>query len=101
MSEAGEVHGVTADRMTEEEARERLAEIIDPTDYDCWATAAVVRILATLDALAVLVPPAEMLAAYERAGRMEPTGDRSLIVRGRRCDLAHWRIVPEEAHGDG
>ena len=85
---------MTADRMTEEEARERLAFYATFSD-------AVDQIINAHDALAVLVDWPKLLEAGERVGRMEPTGDRSLIVRGRRCDLAHWRLVPEEVHGDG
>ena len=56
------------DRLTPDEARERLVFHVDT--FGITASAAVARILATTDALAVLVTWPALLAAGERVGKV-------------------------------
>jgi len=75
--------------MTEDVARERLAFYATFSD-------AVDQITTAYDALAVLVDPAEILAAMARAGKVERWWTRGdpPMTHG----YTYWRLVPRE-HG--
>lgn len=84
-----------SDRMTEEEARERLAWYATFSD-------AVDQIRTAYDALATLVDVPEMLAAMERAGKVERFEvwenfcDHEAQIAGRRKRSDAWRLHPQE-----
>ncbi len=95
---------MTAEGMTPEEALEDLARLASEHmgnghDYEY----AVLAVLATLDALAALLDPAEMLAAWERAGKARPKWEVFTTVdesdgeewRGLRQSPTLWELLPQ------
>lgn len=93
---------MTADRMTEEEARKRLEAMVsrnfqrhDPSlgNVDACAESCLVEsILATHAALAVLLDPEAMLRAWEEAGRVFPIIEWTTPT-GLHVVHTDWRIV--------
>ncbi len=83
--------------MTPEEARERLA-------FRCTFSDAVDQILDSHDLLAAVLDPAEMLAAWQRAGRVESFEvwesfcDHYAQIAGRRKQGDAWRL-PQPKEG--